>query len=185
MSVSTKITKVFQQIGGACFIRGINTSHSGNISMRSGNVIYITRRGTMKGFLGAKDIITVGIKPSARDAEASIEVAVHRAIYRHTTARAVLHTHPPVATGLSFRRTEIRPIDVEGSILLSKIPVLNCRQATASKELANKLPVLLKKYPAVIVKRHGLFCIGRSLEEAFHYTTLTEHAAEIIVYAGR
>lgn len=185
MSVSTKITKVFQQIGWACFISGINTSHSGNISVRSGNKIDITRRGSMKGFLTARDIITIGIKPSRADKHASTEANIHRAIYQNTNARAVLHTHPPIATGLSFRQSDIRPIDVEGSILLPQIPVLKCLKPTASRELATKLPVLLRKYPAVLVKGHGLFCIGATLEEAFHHTTLAEHAAKIITYARK
>jgi len=161
---------------------GINTSHSGNISLRRGDIIYITRRGSMKGFLTNKDIITIGLKPSIKDSAASTEAIVHRSIYLNTNAKAVIHTHPPIATAFSFRNSEIKPIDLEGSLLLPRVPVLNCLKPTASKELADKLPQMLKKSPSVLVKRHGLFCIGQTLEDAFHYTSLTEHAAKIIYF---
>ncbi|MFH1228178.1 MAG: class II aldolase/adducin family protein [Planctomycetota bacterium] len=182
MSLSTKIVKEFQKIGQAAAQMGINTSHSGNISMRQGKTIYITRRGSMKGFLTSKDIITVGLKPSAKDSLASTEVIVHRSIYLNTNAKVVVHTHPPIATAFSFREKEIKPIDLEGSLLLPRVPVIECLKPTASKELASKLSLMLKKSPAVLIKRHGLFCIGQTLEDAFHYTSLTEHAAKIIYF---
>jgi L-fuculose-phosphate aldolase len=65
---------------------------------------------------------------------------------------------------------------------MPKIPVLKCLKATASKELEKNLPPLLKKYRSAIIKGHGLFSVGQSLEEAFHYATLTEHIAKIIYY---
>ncbi|MEW6027626.1 MAG: class II aldolase/adducin family protein [Planctomycetota bacterium] len=177
--------KIFRQIGNALFISGLNHSHSGNISLRTGNKIYITRRGVNKGFLTKKDIVRTGMNKSRNDYLDSTEVNVHRAIYRATPAKAIIHCHPPIATALSLSRKEIIPADVEGRIALPKIPVLKCQKATASKELENNLPPLLKKYHSAIVRGHGVFCIGQSLEEAFHYATLTEHIAKILYYAGK
>jgi len=174
--------KIFKQIGNALFISGLNHSHSGNISLRIGNKIYITRRGVMKGFLTKRDIICTGINNTWNDYLDSTEINVHRAIYRTTSSKAIVHCHPPIAIALSLIRNEIIPIDVEGLIALPKIPVLKCLKATASKELEENLPPLLKKYRSVIIKGHGLFSAGQSLEEAFHYATLTEHIAKIMYY---
>ena len=180
--LSNKIAELFRQIGSALFIRGLNHSHSGNLSIRIGNKIYITRRGSMKGFLKRNDIICTGIKPSPKDKLASTEINVHRAIYNTITAGAIVHCHPPITTALAFSRNEIIPIDVEGLISLPKIPVLECIKATASKELEEKLPPLLHKYKSVVVKGHGIFTVGQTLEDAFHYATLTEHISAILYY---
>jgi len=180
--MSNKILEKFQLVGNALFIMGLNHSHSGNISFRNGNKIYITRRGSMKGFLKSSDIIRIGWEKSATDNLSSTEVNVHKAIFRNTSALAIVHCHPPIATALSLLRNEIIPIDVEGRLALPKIPVLKCRKATASKELEENLPPLLGKYHSAIIKGHGLFSVGQSLEEAFHYATLTEYIAKILYY---
>lgn len=174
--------KIFKQIGNALFISGLNHSHSGNISLKTGDKIYITRRGVMKGFLRKEDIIHTGIKNTWNDYLDSTEINVHRAIYRMTSSKAIVHCHPPIAIALSLIRNEIIPIDVEGLIAMPKIPVLKCLKATASKELEQNLPPLLKKHQSVLIKGHGLFAVGQSLEEAFHYATLTEHIAKILYY---
>ena len=180
--MSIKMLEKFQQVGNALFIMGLNHSHSGNISFRNGNKIYITRRGSMKGFLKKTDIICIEQKKSAMDNLSSTEVNVHKAIFRNVSANAIVHCHPPMATALSINRNALIPIDVEGRITLPKIPVLKCQKATASKELEDKLPPLLKKYKSVIIKGHGLFAVGQSLEDAFHYATLTEYIAKILYY---
>ena len=180
--MSIKMLEKFQQVGNALFIMGLNHSHSGNISFRNGNKIYITRRGSMKGFLKSTDIICIGQGKSTMDNISSTEVNVHKAIFRSVSTSAIVHCHPPIATSLSLIRNEIIPIDVEGRLTLPKIPVLKCRKATASKELEEKLPPLLKKYRSVIIKGHGLFSVGKSLEDAFHYATLTEYIAKILYY---
>jgi L-fuculose-phosphate aldolase len=180
--IPNHIQRKIQLVGNALFTLGLNHSHSGNISFRKGRKIYITRRGSMKGLLEPADIICLGLEDSARDKIASTEVNVHKAIFRNTQANAIVHCHPPISTALSLIKNKIIPLDVEGRIALPKIPVLKCLKATASKELENKLPPLLEKYRSVIIKGHGLFSIGESLEEAFHYATLTEHISKIIYY---
>lgn len=184
LHMSNKILEKFQLVGKALFTLGLNHSHSGNISFRKNDKIYITRRGSMKGFLKSSDIICLSFNKSPKDCLASTEVNVHKAIFRNTPARAIVHCHPPIATALSLIRKEIIPLDVEGRIALPKIPILKCLKATASRELEENLPPLLAKYHSVIIKGHGIFSIGASLEDAFHYATLTEHIAKIQYYAG-
>jgi len=182
--MSNKIHEIFSRVGSALFISGLNHSHSGNMSLRCCEKIYITWTGSMKGFLKKSDILCVDLnRPSPLDAAASSEINVHRAIYRFTGVQAVIHTHPPITTALAFRRAKIIPMDVEGRITLPGIPVLKYRKPTASEELGNKLPPLLKKHHSVIIKGHGVFSAGNSLEDAFHYASLTEHISKIIYYA--
>ncbi|MEK7448570.1 MAG: class II aldolase/adducin family protein [Planctomycetota bacterium] len=174
----------FKKIGQAIFLAGLNNSHSGNMSLRIGDQILITRRGSMLGFLKDTDIIKTGLsRNDSGVALASSELGIHRAILNNTSALAVVHTHPLTATALSLVMPEIIAIDVEGSYYFRKIPVLSFEFGSASKEMEEKLPVTLKNYKSVMVKGHGAFSIGQTLEEAFQYAHITENIAQIIYRA--
>lgn len=171
----------FKKIGKAIFLAGLNNSHSGNISVRVGQRILISRRGCMLGFLEDNDIIETGLtRNDSGIALASTEVNVHRAIYSEISCLAVLHTHPLTATALSMLQDEIIPIDVEGSYYLRRIPVVEFEYGTSSKEMAQELPKVLKKYKVVMVKGHGAFSVGNTLEEGLHYAHMLENIAQII-----
>jgi L-fuculose-phosphate aldolase len=175
------VVEEFKKIGKAIFLAGLNNSHSGNISVRVGERILITRRGSMLGFLGDGDVVETGLERNdSAIALASTEIDVHRGIYKGTSALAVLHTHPLMATALSILEDEIIPIDVEGSYYLRRIPVLGFEYGTSSKEMAEELPKALKKYKIVMVKGHGAFSVGATLEEGLHYAHMLENIAQII-----
>lgn len=171
----------FKKIGRGTFEAGLNNSHSGNMSVRIGNKILITRRGSMLGFLKDEDIIEVGLyKYDSGIALASTEINVHQAIYKQTSALAVIHTHPLSAIALSIVTEEIIPLDVEGSYFIRKIPILSFEYSAGSKEMEDKIPAILKDYHIAMVKGHGAFAKGNSLEEAFHYSHQLENIAQII-----
>ncbi|TLM97910.1 fuculose phosphate aldolase, partial [bacterium] len=70
--------------------------------------------------------------------------------------------------------------DSEGQYLLQKIPVLTAKETVGSDEVAAKLPELLKNNRIVMVRGHGSFAVGQSLEEAYHWTTSLENVCKII-----
>ncbi len=66
----------------------------------------------MLGNLTEQDLIDTGINRNDRNTPlASSELAVHRAIYRETRARAIVHAHPPYANTLALVEKEIVPRD--------------------------------------------------------------------------
>jgi L-fuculose-phosphate aldolase len=171
----------FQRVGRDLCLTGLNNSHSGNLSVRQGNRIIITRTGSMLGYLEEKDLIETGLATNNVDAVlASMEIGVHRAIYMDTPAQAVVHAHPVHAISLSLLEDEIIPVDSEGAYLLDRIPVL-CAQCTiGSPEVAEKLPILLRGHKIALVRGHGSFAVGKSLEEAYHWTSCLENVCRII-----
>ena len=77
--------KDFAYIGRDLFLSGLNSSHSGNMSIRCGDRIIITRRGAMLGQLTEQDLIETGLtKNDSHIILASTEIGVHRAIYQGT-----------------------------------------------------------------------------------------------------
>ncbi|MCG9967121.1 aldolase [Pelotomaculum terephthalicicum JT] len=173
--------KEFQTFGRDLFLAGLNSSHSGNLSVRCGDRVFITRRGAMLGHLMERDIIETGLhKNDGNIVLASTEIRVHRAIYKETAALAIVHAHPVHAIALSLLEEEIIPLDSEGAYLLHKIPVLSAEHTIGSQELEEKLPGLLKEYKIVMVRGHGSFATGQLLEEAYQWTSSLENICRII-----
>lgn len=171
----------FQHVGDALYRRGLQNSHSGNLSVKVGDRLLITRRGSQLGYLEKGDIVETGLEnDDSGIALASSEVGVHRAIYKNTNALAVVHSHQIAATALTFLQDEIIPIDVEAGYILRKVPIVNVKEGSGSKEMEEKIPQALKDYQIIMLKGHGSFAIGDHLEEAWHYTETLQNAARII-----
>ena len=171
----------FSQIGRDLFLQGLNSSHSGNMSVRLGDRLVITRRGSMLGNLKESDLIETGLsKNDSHITLASTEIGVHRAIFQNTPALAIVHAHPVYATALSLIDDEIIPIDSEGQYMLHKIPVIGFEHTVGSAEVARILPEYLKEYKIVMIRGHGSFAVGQLIEEAYQWTSSLENICKII-----
>jgi L-fuculose-phosphate aldolase len=179
--VSDAVLEQFRAIGRDLFVAGLISSHGGNMSVRQGDRILITRRGSMLARLEERDVIETALDENdANVTLASTEIVVHRAIYQATSALAVVHTHPPYAIAQSLVKDEIVPVDSEGSYLLHKVPVVAAQLTAGSKEVAELLPAWLKEYDLVMLRGHGPFAIGHLLEEAYQLTSVLEMACRIL-----
>lgn len=187
-NVSEKtLFRQFKEFGRDLFVRGLISSHAGNMSVRTGDTIYITGRGAMLGRLGRTDIIKLDIDKDDHDIlrRASSEAPVHKAIYRETDALAIVHAHPPYATLLSMTEGYLAPVDWEGSYFFKKIPVLNPKKKGAAKDLAGLISRSLKDHKAILVRGHGGFARGDTLEEAYMLTSSLEASAFFIYHLKR
>jgi L-fuculose-phosphate aldolase len=136
----------------------------------------------MLGYLEPADIVVTTLEENRElDAEASIELKVHRAIYKTLPeVKGIVHAHSPYTVACSLVYDEIIPLDSEGRLLLGKVPVLSAKKVVSSDEVAEKLPELLKKSPVAVVKSHGPFAVGKTLEEALKYLSALENSCKII-----
>jgi L-fuculose-phosphate aldolase len=173
----------FQNVGRSLFSRGLVSSQSGNLSIRMGDRIIITRRGSNLGALQEKDLIETGINKNDRSTPmASVELPVHRAIYQHTQARAIVHAHPTHTVALSMTTREIASPHLENFCALGQVPVLGWGQEDEVKPggLADVIAEGLKERRIVVVYGHGSFATGQLLDEAYNSTTGLEEACEIL-----
>jgi len=182
--IDEQVLRQFQEIGRDLYVAGLVSSHGGNLSMRFGDRVVIKRRGAMLGRLKEGDLIETGLeKADSGVLLASTELVVHRAIYLATPALAIAHAHPRTAIALSLSRDEIVPIDNEGSYLLHKVPVVAAEFASGSAELVERLPAALQEYKIVMLRGHGCFSIGQTLDEAFQWVSCLEESCQIILAA--
>ena len=180
MVVDESIYKIFDKVGKHLVNNGYNTSHSGNISIRSGGKIIIKRRTGMLGNLEVEDLVECSLFEEDSGALiASTELGVHRAIYLETDAMAVIHAHNPYCVALSLVEDEITCIDAEGFALYKKIPIIDGEIPAGAYYTSIEVPKVLKNYPFVVVRGHGIFAKGMTLEDALQYVTGAEQSARI------
>jgi L-fuculose-phosphate aldolase len=170
----------FQRVGKELCMRGLNTSHSGNISMRTGGRVIIKKRAAMLYWLEAEDLISVSLDcDDSACLLASTELDVHREIYKNTDAMAVIHAHAPYTTVLSMIEDEITAIDAEGIFTIKKIPVIEVDIPAGASQAAEAVPPVLKNYPVCVIRSHGIFAKGNTLEDALQNVTGAEQISYI------
>jgi L-fuculose-phosphate aldolase len=180
MIIQDSIYEIFKKIGKHLVDHGYNTSHSGNISIKSGGKIIIKRRSAMLSDLKPEDLVISNLEEEdSSSLIASTELGVHRAIYLATDAMAVIHAHNPYCVALSLIEDEITCIDAEGFAIYKKIPIIDVKIPAGAYYTSIEVPKMLKNYPFVIVRGHGIFAKGMTLEDALQYVTGAEQSAYI------
>jgi L-fuculose-phosphate aldolase len=179
--ISDTVLAQFQSAGNDLFLRGLITSHGGNMSIRDSDRIIITRSGCMLGHITQPDLVEASVSPdNDTPKNASSEIAVHRAIYQRTPALAVVHAHPAHAIALSLIDDEITPLDVEGSYYMPGVPVIGRGERVYGGKMADDIAKALVDRRIAMVYAHGSFAAGRDLYEAHHFTSTLEESCRII-----
>jgi len=182
--IDERIYEQFKEIGRDLYEAGMISSHGGNISVRLGDRVVIKRRGAQLGRLKPHDLIETRLdKNDSGVTLASTELLAHRTIYMQTPALAICHCHPRTAIAFSLTRDEIVPIDNEASYLLKKVPIIWEEFASGTPEMANHLAKALQSYKIVMLRGHGSFAIGQTLDEAFLWSSTLEEACDIMLKA--
>lgn len=167
----------FSTIGRRLFSENLIGGNFGNMSAREGvDQFLITRTGSYLDDPGELVLVPLqGEVPS----HASSEWKVHRSIYERTPGvQAIVHAHPPYSVAASIVMDELIPLDSEGKMFCPKIQIVNGDPGT--QDLADQIAEALSKAQVCIARGHGTFATGETLQEAYLYTSIVEHASRII-----
>ena len=179
--IDQRLFEEFRDVGRDIYVGGMTSSHGGNLSVRVGKRIIIKRRGAQLGRLKPSDFVTTVLNGEDSGVTlASSELIVHRAIFQKSNALAIVHCHPPTAVALSLTRDEIVPIDNECSYLLHRIPVLSAEYSSGSPQMAAIVSDALREYKLIMLRGHGVFSIGQTLDEALQWVSAFEMGCNII-----
>ncbi|RUM33502.1 MAG: fructose-bisphosphate aldolase [Archaeoglobus sp.] len=166
------------EIGKKLLLQRLIDGSSGNLSFREGNFFYITRTGAMLDELDETSFVRMEIWGNGKNPLASSDQLIHREVYRRSDFNSVLHCHGVYGVVLSFKKSEINPLDLEGRYFVGNIKVTTCN--FGSESMAEAIVKELSKRKAVIVRGHGIYTAGRSIEEAYRLASYLEHTCEII-----
>lgn len=172
---------LFAEVGRDLFLSGAVTTHGGNLSMRDGDRIFISRRGAMLGRMRDGDVMETSMQPCERDADCSRELVVHRAIYVATDAKAIVHAHTLHTIYRSMVADSIEPIDSESRYVIGdSVPVFDPAEKISSSEAAALLSSALRHVSVAVLRSHGPFAIGESLEDAFYRVSALEASCQLL-----
>ena len=172
---------------GGCGSAALSPSNDGNISVRlDDNRLITTPKSVSKGFMTPDMMVVTDLegKRLAGEREPSSELKMHLEVYRNRPdARAVVHAHPPTATGFAVAGIALdRAVLAEVITTLGSIPI--AEYATPSTE---ELPAAVRKYvkahDGLLLANHGALALAGDVMSAYYRMETIEHFAKISLVA--
>jgi len=167
--------------------RGLVAGPDGNVSVRlpDGSIL-VTPSGMSKVDVVPGDLVLVGPDGAVRDGHRlpSSELRMHLRIYaRRADVVAVVHAHPPTATGFAVAgESFIAPVLPEVILQMGEVPIVPY-ETPGTDALAACFDPYLDHHVAFLMANHGATTVGATLELAHQRMESLEHAARIILSA--
>ena len=165
--------------------RGLIAGPDGNVSVRlAPDRILVTPTGMSKVDVRASDLVEVGddgrhLRGTRR---ASTEIAVHLHIYaRRSDVNAIVHAHPPVATGFAVAGEGFASRVLPEVILqVGSVPLVPY-EMPGTEALARQFDPFIPTHDAFLMANHGAVTAGPNLSIAHQRMESLEHAARILL----
>ena len=167
--------------------RGLIAGQDGNVSVRVGrDRVLVTPAGRMKGELAAREMVAVDLSGRVRDRDRkpTSELDLHlRILRRRKDVGAVVHAHPPAATGFAVAGEELEKFVLPELIfLVGRVPLVPYG-TPGTPELGDRLEPFLDGADAFLLANHGAVTVGPTLDVAWIRMEALEHAARILLAA--
>ncbi|MCC7236422.1 MAG: class II aldolase/adducin family protein [Bryobacterales bacterium] len=175
------------RIGQLVYQKGWVAANDGNISVRlDAERLLCTPTGVSKGMMTPDDLIIVDMKGNKIEGrkERTSEIMMHLTVYDlRPDIRAVVHAHPPVATGFASAGKQLNlALLPEVVITLGCVPLAGYG-LPGTNELTDPMLAYIPKYDALMMANHGAVCYGEDLWKAFFKMETVEHFARITLVA--
>ena len=175
------------RIGRLMFEKAWVASNDGNISVRMGpGQILATPAGVSKGMLTAEDLLICDLEGNKLSGhrQPTSEILMHLTIYKtRPDINAVVHAHPPVATGFAVAG---RPLNMgvlpEVIVALGAVPLAEYG-LPGTPALSETMMPYLANYDALLLANHGVVAYGDEPMRAFFRMDTVEHSARICLVA--
>jgi L-fuculose-phosphate aldolase len=175
------------EVGRRLWQRGYVASNDGNISVRLDEQrLMTTPKSVSKGFMTPAMMVITDLdgRKIAGERDPSSELKMHLEVYRNRPdARAVVHAHPPTATGFAVAGIALdRAVLAEVITTLGSIPI--AEYATPSTD---ELPAVVRKYvkahDGLLLANHGALALAGDVMSAYYRMETIEHFAKISLVA--
>jgi L-fuculose-phosphate aldolase len=160
----------------------------GNLSVRIGKErVLVTPTGYIKSLVSARDMVEVDLAGRLRtrgSRKPTSELDLHLRILQHRPdVQAVVHAHPPTATGFAVAGEAI-PGNLlpELIFVVGPVPLVPFGRP-GTPELGDRVVPYLEGHNALLLSNHGAVTMGGTLDEAWIRMESLEHCAKIIVAA--
>jgi len=164
---------------GLLYGHGLISSQSGNVSVRVDQTVFISPTKIPRYRIRPDDVSVVTITGKHLEGKKpSSELPTHLAIYNATESSAIVHAHSRFATALSCLGSDLESPDVEGKLLLGRVPLIPYEEPGTS-DLGNAVSRGIAGCKGALMQNHGLIAVGANLEQAFIVAEAIERAAQL------
>ena len=164
-------------------------ANDGNVSVKLPDGTFLaTQTGMSKSFIMPEKLVHIDQDGQILDASAGLkpssEIKMHLRCYKEREdVGAVLHAHPPVATGYAVAN---KPLDeysmIETVIALGSIPVTPYG-TPSTYEVPDRIAPYLGEHDALLLQNHGALTVGADLITAYYRMETLELFAKISLNA--
>src|SRR5436853_4840375 len=159
------------RIGAMLHHGGYVAACDGNISVRLGqNRVLCTPTSISKGMMTPDDLVLVDMEGQQQNGKRhpSTELGMHLLFYSlRPQVRAVVHAHPPTATGFAAAGISLEePLVAEVVTAFGKIPLASYGMP-GTQELPDALRPLVPHHDALLMAHHGVVTCGHTLLKAY------------------
>jgi L-fuculose-phosphate aldolase len=174
------------EIGRRLWQRGLIGAAEGNLSVRlSPQRILCTPSGLSKGHMRPNDLVVIDNRGQSVDGGApSSEIKLHvRILAKRPDCQAVIHAHPPIATGFCLAEETI-PDDLlpESAYVLGSVATVPFTMP-GTDEVPDAIEPLLEDHKTFLLSHHGAVVMGRDLTDAYNRMETLERVATVILTA--
>lgn len=167
--------------------RGLIAGGEGNVSVRLGpDRILATPAGMSKVDVRSEDLVEVGLdgRHLAGARRVSTEIGMHLRIYaRRPDVGAVVHAHPPTATGFAVAGEDfVAGVLPEVIFALGPVPLVPYGMP-GTPALADRLESYVADHDVFLLANHGATACGPTLALAHQRMESLEQAARIMLAA--
>jgi len=153
---------------------------SGNLSIRSGDLIAVTPTGHAYDTLTPELVCVHRLDGSAVEGELAptSELPIHQLVYGHSDAAAVVHTHSTAATVVSTVVEELPTIHYILAVMGGPVRVAP-DAAFGSQQLAANVLAAIEGRSGVLLANHGAVTYGPTIQVAYDRALYLEWVAEV------
>ena len=167
--------------------RGLVAGPDGNVSVRQEDgSILVTPSGLSKVDVTPDDLVVVTLDGRVREGRhaPSSELRMHVRIYqRRPDVHAVVHAHPPAATGFAVAgEAFVAPVLPEVILQLGEVPLVPYA-TPGSDALADAFEPFLASHDCFLMANHGATTVAPTLTTALQRMESLEHGARILLAA--
>ena len=187
MNSAYSLRKDICEVGRRVYQRGFVAANDGNISIRlEADRVLCTPTGVSKGYLNEDMLAICDMEGEqvAGSMKISSEIRMHLEIYKmRADVSAVVHAHPPTATGFAVAGIELtKCVLPEVIVSLGGIPLADYG-TPGGPDIVEPMKPLLREYDAVLMANHGVVTLGSHVMDAHFKMETVEHFAKIALVA--
>ncbi|MCX2733029.1 class II aldolase/adducin family protein [Saccharopolyspora sp. NFXS83] len=165
---------------------GLVVGTSGNVSVRSGELVAVTPSGVDYDGLTVGDIAVVRLDGTLveGDLPPTSELPMHLTAYVEHGVQAVVHTHSLHATALSLLRDDVPAVHYQLAEMGGVVRV--AEYATfGTDQLARNMSAALEGRGACVLRNHGTVAVGSTPAAAYNRARQLEWLSELWLTARR